>query len=198
MVIVFAVKRSEAIMELEQAIYGRRAVREYTAEAVDESQLRTLIDAAIQAPSAINQQPWLFTVVRDVRVLAKISDQSKAFMLRTSPAALASDQFHAVLNDPNFNIFYHAPALIVISAAAGAWIVEDCALAAENLMLAAHAAGLGTCWIGFAQGWLATPEGRSVLKLPANEVPVAPIIVGHPKSWPHAIPRRPARIDWFS
>lgn len=185
-------------MDFNETIYGRRAIREYTAEAVDAGQIRTLIDAAIQAPSAVNQQPWLFTVVRDSRLLSEISDQAKSFMLRTSPAALASPHFQTILNDPNFNIFYHAPALIVISAAAGPWVVEDCALAAENLMLAAHAAGLGTCWIGFAQGWLATPEGKSALKLPAGEVPVAPIIVGHPRSRPSPVQRKTARIDWVS
>lgn len=185
-------------MELKQAIYGRRAVREYTTAAVDESEIRQIIDAAIQAPSAVNQQPWLFTVVRDSAVLSRISDQAKAHMLRTSQAALASHHFQTILNDPNFNIFYRAPALIVISAPAGPWVVEDCALAAENLMLAAHAAGLGTCWIGFAQGWLATPEGKSLLKLSVNETPVAPIIVGHPKSEAPAVTRKPARIDWIS
>ena len=66
------------------------------------------------------------------------------------------------------------------------WAVEDCALAAENLMLAARGAGLGTCWIGFSQGWLGTPEGKALLKLPAAYKPVAPIIVGHPKSAPSA------------
>ena len=64
-------------------------------------------------------------------------------------------------------------------------------------MLAAYTIGLGTCWIGFAQGWLATLEGKSALKLPAGDVPVAPIIVGHPKSKPHPVPRKPARIDWI-
>lgn len=118
-------------------------------------------------------------------------------MLRTSPAALASPHFHAILNNPDFNIFYHAPALIVISAPDGPWIVEDCALAAENLMLAACAAGLGTCWIGFAQGWLATAEGKSVLKLLDGLVPVAPIIVGYPKDGIPAVPRKPAVIDWL-
>jgi len=49
-------------MELEQAIYARRAVREYTTEPVDQVMLRRLIDAAIQAPSAVNEQPWSFTI----------------------------------------------------------------------------------------------------------------------------------------
>lgn len=94
--------------------------------------------------------------------------RGKAHMLRTSAAALASHHFQSILENPEFDIFYHAPALIVISAAAGPWIVEDCALAAENLMLAACAAGLGTCWIGFAQEWLGTPEGKSSLKRPCQ------------------------------
>ena len=81
-----------------------------------------------------------------------------------------------MLSDPEFNIFYHAPALIVITAAQPTdWAVEDCALAAENLMLAAHAAGLGSCWIGFAQHWLGTPEGKTALGLPPSYSPIAPI-----------------------
>jgi nitroreductase len=185
------------MMDIRDAIYSRRAVRDFTTESVDENTLKGLIDAAVQAPSAVNQQPWRFTVVRDQKTLAHISGESKAYMLRTSPAALASPHFQTILNDPDFNIFYHAPALIVISATDGPWIVEDCALAAENLMLAACAAGLGTCWIGFAQGWLATADGKSTLKLPESLVPVAPIIIGHPKSAVPAVPRKPAVIDWL-
>ncbi len=141
---------------------------------------------------------WLFTIVRDRGLLASISGEAKAHMLRTSPAALASHHFQHVLNDAKFDIFYGAPVLIVISAGAGHWAIEDCALAAENMMLAAHASRLGTCWIGFAQGWLGTSEGKSVLKLPEIDVPVAPIIVGHPKSVPPAVSRKPPRIDWIS
>jgi nitroreductase len=138
-------------MNLNDAIFGRRAVREFTTEPVQQPLLRQLIDAAVQAPSAVNQQPWRFTVVRDRQLLKRISDESKAYMLRTSPVALASHHFQHILIDPKFDIFYGAPVLIVISAAESSWAVEDCALAAQNLMLAAHAMGLGTCWIGFAQ-----------------------------------------------
>jgi nitroreductase len=141
-------------MDLKEAIYSRRAVREYTAEPVDEKTIRELIDAAIQAPSAVNQQPWSFCVVRDQAVLARISSEAKAHMLRTSPAALLP-HFQERLSNPAFNIFYHAPVLVLISSATESpWAVENCSLAAENLMLAARAAGLGTCWIGFAQKWL--------------------------------------------
>jgi len=187
-------------MDVREAIFGRRAVRDFTTAPVDESALRELVDAAIQAPSAVNQQPWLFTIVRNKELLSRISSEAKSHMLKTSPAALASHHFHflPILNDPKFDIFYGAPVLIVISAPAGPWAIEDCSLAAENLMLAAHARGLGTCWIGFAQGWLGTPEGRTALKISHSDIPVAPVIVGHPKSASPAVARKPPRIEWIS
>jgi nitroreductase len=183
-------------MDVREAIYGRRAVREFTTEPVEEAVLRLLVDAAIQAPSAVNRQPWLFAIVRDSSLLARLSNEAKDYMLRTSPAALASHHFLDILKDPKFDIFYGAPVLLVISAAAGPWAVEDCSLAAENLILAAHAAGLGTCW--FAQGWLGTPDGKSALKLADTDIPVAPIIVGHPKSVPSVVSRKAPRINWIS
>jgi nitroreductase len=184
-------------MNLEEAIYGRRSVREYAAQSVDEQTIRRLIDAAVRAPNAVNQQPWMFTVVREQNLLDRISQRAKAHMLKTMGDGPNSAHFRSRLSDPNFQIFYHAPVLILISATAqGPWIVEDCALAAENLMLAAFAAGLGTCWIGFAQGFLNSPEGKRVLDIPSAHIPIAPIIVGHPKGMPETVPRRGPEIRW--
>ena len=137
-------------------------------------------------------------MVRDKALLALISREAKTHLLRTTPAGLLSHHFQELLSDPNFDIFYHAPVLIVISGVTESlWVVEDCSLAAENLMLAARAAGLGTCWIGFAQAWLGTPEGKAALKLPQTYVPVAPIIVGHPKSAPPPVPRKEPETRWI-
>lgn len=184
-------------MDIRQAIYTRRAVRAFKPQPVDEAMLRQLVDAAIQAPSAMNRQPWSFTVVRDKALLDRISNESKALLLKTTPAGLVSHHLQDMLASPQFDIFYHAPVLIVISADGdGPWAVPDCALAAQNLMLAARAAGLGTCWIGFAQGWLSTAEGKAALGIPASHVPVAPIIVGHPTAEPPPVPRKDAQIHW--
>lgn len=185
-------------MELKQAIYGRRSVREFTTAPVGRDMLLALIDAAVQAPSAVNQQPWAFCVVEDKSLLTHISHEAKAYMLATTPAALMSHHFSDVLGNADFDIFYHAPALILVSSVVESpWAVENCALAAENLMLAAYGLGLGTCWIGFAQAWLGTPAGKTALGLPQTYVPVAPIIVGHPKSAPPAVPRREPQIRWI-
>ena len=175
-------------MEIDEAIFGRRSVREYTLQ--DRK-------AAVHAPNAVNQQPWMFTVVSGKAVLDRLSRAAKLHMLATMPPNAHSDHFRSLLSDPNFPIFYHAPVLVLISAAAlGPWIVEDCALAAENLMLAAHGVGLGTCWIGFAQSFLNTADGKNLLDLPAASVAVAPIIVGHPKVVPFDIPRKAPDIRW--
>jgi nitroreductase len=184
-------------LDINDAIAGRRSVREYTAQAVAPETIRRLIEAAVHAPNAVNQQPWSFTVVRDQGALDRVSRDAKSHMLATMLVTPHSDHFRLLLNDPNFHIFYHAPVLILISAIApGPWITEDCALAAENLMLAAYAAGLGTCWIGFAQAFLNTPEGKNALALPAAWVPVAPIIAGHPKVAPPPVPRKEPEIRW--
>ena len=184
-------------MDVLEAIRKRRSVREYTGEPVDDTVLRELIEAAVQAPSAINQQPWTFVVIKDPERLAQISQKAKSHLLKASLSAPAHP-FREMLNDPDFDIFYHAPALVVIAAADPTdWAVEDCALAAENLMLAAYAMDLGTCWIGFAQNWLATPEGKAELGIPATYAPIAPIVVGHPRRPPPPVPRKNPDILWI-
>ncbi len=185
-------------MNIDQAIYGRRSTRDYTTQAIDEALIGRLIDAAVQAPSAVNQQPWTFMVLRDQALLDRVSREAKAYMLKAQSAELEDGHFLSLLNDEDFQIFYHAPALILISGnAPGQWMVEDCALAAENLMLTAYAEGLGSCWIGFAQGFLNTPEGKNVLGLPLEWTPVAPIIVGYPRSVPPPVTHQVPQIRWL-
>ena len=185
-------------MDILEAIYARRAVRLYKGDPVDDQTLRQLIDAAIHAPSAVNEQPWSFIVVRDRALLKRISQEAKAHMLKSTPAALLSHHFQELLSDPSFDIFYDAPALIVICCTTDSpWAVEDCALAAENLMLAAVAEGLGTCWIGFAQDWLKSPAGKATLNLTAAVTPMAPIIVGYPQAPAQPVPRKEPDIHWI-
>ncbi len=184
-------------MDLIKAIAGRRAVRDYTADPIDPAAIRQLIDAAIQAPSAVNRQPWTFTVVRDQEVLDRVSTAAKAHMLITLSHSLDTEHFRTLLEDPTFHIFYHAPVLILISAIADdPWFIEDCSLAAENMMLSAYATGLGTCWIGFAQRYLNTPDGKIALGLPAAWAPVAPIVVGRPRVALPPVPRQEPVVRW--
>ncbi|HWA88749.1 MAG TPA: nitroreductase family protein [Rhizomicrobium sp.] len=183
-------------MKITDALRDRRSVREYKREAVPRRTVETLIEAATLAPSAMNEQPWHFTVVQDKALLDTLSDRAKAHMLSSGGPVL--EPHRSMLQERAFHIFYHAPALIVISAPEKMpWAVEDCALAAENLMLAAADEGLGTCWIGFAQSLLATDVGTSFIGLPPGLRCVAPIVVGRPAQVPLPVARRNPAIHWI-
>ena len=185
-------------MEILDAIRTRRAVRDYKPDQVPATMLRQLISAASWAPSAMNEQPWHFTVITDAALLNESSRHSKEWMLKQVEAMPRPGHFRDLLADPLFHIFYHAPALIVVSVAGdGQWNTEDCALAAQNLMLAAVDENLGSCWIGFAQGWLNTELGCDLLGLPRQSRVVAPIIVGYPRTAPPPVPRKSPVINWI-
>jgi len=184
-------------MDVTEAIVARRSVRNYLPDAPSREAILSLIEAAVWAPSAVNRQPWRFSVVLDRALLDRISQEAKAHMTGLRPLALPAHLYEK-LADPAFHVFYRAPALIVIAAPEGEpWIAEDCALAAQNLMLAAHAAGLGSCWIGLAQPYLATGEGRRALGLADDCVPLAPIIIGHARGEAPAAPRNPPDVRWI-
>ena len=185
-------------MELMEAIYKRRSVRFFTEEPVDKDTIDKLINAAIQAPSAMNGQPWSFSVIQDKALMQKISDDSKSYLLASIPAKPYLEGYRQLFSNPEFNIFYNAPALLTVFAKPeGPNAPCDCALAAQNIMLAAHALGLGTCWIGFAQMSFNTPELKEKLGIPKEYVAVAPIIIGHPaKTSPDVIKREPEILFW--
>jgi len=185
-------------MDVIEAIRGRRAVRDYAPEAIGREQIAELIGTAVRAPSAMNRQPWSFTVVQDRERLERWSTAAKSHVLTSLAARPELQHFRETLASADFNIFYNAPALVVISATAeDEFTATDCALAAQTLMLAAHAMGLGTCWIGFAHGWLNTPEGKAELGIAPDHVPVAPIILGRPGQAPPPTPRRAPEIRWI-
>ncbi|HWC64123.1 MAG TPA: nitroreductase family protein [Rhizomicrobium sp.] len=185
-------------MDVLEVIRRRRAVRDYKSDPVPSALVRQLISAACWAPSAMNEQPWHYTVVTDPELMNEISRQAKNAMLKNLGTVPRPDHFQDLLNDPHYNIFYNAPMLVVISApAARPWCVEDCAMAAENMMLAAFEHGLGSCWIGFAQTWLNSAEGLRALGLPRTQRVVAPIILGFPKSEPPSVARKSAAMNWI-
>ena len=197
-----------AIAELDvlQAIYSRRSVRSYRAQQPSQADLRDLLYAAVQAPTAMHLEPWGFVVIQDRTRLARYSDRAKAMLLEPSvavgwgSAAGRSRHEHlAMLSDPAFNIFYDAGTLIVICRrTSGAFAEADCWLAAENLMLAAAAKGLGTCCIGFAVGVLNAADVKRELGIPQEGAAVAPIIVGYSKDRAPTIARKaPHVLSWL-
>jgi nitroreductase len=178
---------------------GRRSVRSYSEEPVSEEQLQELVDLAILAPSAMNLQPWRFTVITNRQALADVNTRVKEILCEQHIAEkMKMENLQAALSAPDFSIFYHAPALVVITAEKGNTVAAiDCQLAAENLFLAAHARGLGTCYMGFLFFGQEDPKVREALRIPDGHEMVAACCVGHPAAMPEGPPqRRPAHIDW--
>lgn len=186
-------------MDAMETIYGRRAVRDYLESAPSPEELSALIESAIQAPSGMNRQPWSFVVVTGREALAQCSAKAKAYLARTLGDQRLVGHLAEMLASPAFNIFYNAPALVVICATdPDPMSLKDCCLAAQNLMLAAQATGLGSCWIGFSEAWLASPEGRAELNIPPELIPVAPIIIGRPAQAPAHPGRKPAEVRFVT
>ena len=99
-------------------------------------------------------------------------------------------------------MFYHAPALVMVLTEVADGhpsnqAIEDCCLAAENLMQAARDEGIGSCWIGLSRPWLNLLSTKKELALPQSCQIVAPIVLGYPRGWPETHRRNNANIPWI-
>lgn len=184
---------SSAALDL---IFGRRSVRAYAPDRLQPETIRGLLAAAVQAPTAMHLEPWAFVVVQDRNRLRRISERAKALWTRDAPPG---SRFAEEMADPAFNVFYDAGTLIVVCATStGPFADADCWLAAENLMLAASATGLGSCCIGMAVGALNLPEVKADLGVADSARAIAPIIVGVPRGTPPtpAVRKAPNILAW--
>jgi nitroreductase len=187
-------------MDLTTAIYQRRAVRDYTDAHVDNSTIDELLNAAVQAPSSLNQQPWAFGVFQGKERLKVYSDRAKAHYLAKILPPFGNHERGDTLTEPSFNIFYNANTLIVIYAFADRLnAAEDCCLAAQTLMLAAHGMGLGTCPIGIARPWLNIAEVKNELEIPTDLTAAFSLTLGQPAGQPKLTTRKaPDVVFWNS
>jgi len=160
-------------MEVWEAIKGRRSVRLFLDRPVEREHLEKLVEAAIWAPSGGNAQTWHFVVVTGLEQLRRIKTVSPG-LLGDPPAVIAicQDLEEARRKGGELGASFLAPV--------------DAAMAAQNILLAAHAAGLGTCVIAsFHREAVAR-----LLELPEGIEPILLISVGWPKEVPLPPPRR--------
>jgi len=187
-------------MPLGLAIGGRRSIRDFRPDKVDRKTIEQLLRAAVWAPTGIQQEPYVFVVVQDRAVLKCISDRAKTSFLDAIQRAHVQRSGHGtnIFAEPNFNVFYNAGTLILLCGLTDApFVLADCWLAAENILLAAHAAGLGSCLVGAAVPALNEEQSKRELKIPESHTVVAPIIVGVPNGrGPPRAPREPRVLHW--
>ena len=149
-------------MEAMQAILSRRSIRKYTSQPVSEATVEELLQAAMAAPSAGNQQPWHFVVIRERQLLAQIP--------RVHPySSMVPNAQLAILVCGDLQREKHA----------GYW-VQDCSAATQNLLVAAHAKGLGAVWLGVYPREDRVTALHQMMGLPQHVVPLALISIGYP------------------
>jgi len=182
------------------AIYQRRSVRDYTLKKIDKATITKLLDAAIHAPTAMHEEAWAFAIVQDRGLLNRLSDKAKELWTQDNDkiALLHGSPSHDHFMTPDFNAFYNAGTLIIVCGKPmGPFVASDCWLASENLMLAAHAFGLGSCVIGLAVTALNTQEWKKELGIAADMTAIAPIIVGVPSGVTSSVPRKEPEILYW-
>lgn len=161
-------------------LLNRRSVRKYSDKQVPDELLDQVLEAGLYAPTGMNTQNIYMVAVRD--------KETRDLMMKLNAAVMGRD------GDP----FYGAPCVIVVLGDANGYpVVENGSLVLGNLMNAAHAVGLGSCWIHRAKQTFETEEGKALLRawgLPETLVGIGNCILGYAEEVPEARPRKEGRI----
>lgn len=150
-------------------IMTRVSVREFTGEKISAEQVETLLRAAMAAPSAINKQPWAFIVITDDSIIAKLGEALPYSRCSNKPACAfipCGDLSKAIPGEM------------------GAFWINDVSAATENLLLAAHAMGLGAVWTGLHPDMNRATMVQQMLGLPEHIIPLCVVPVGIPAEHP--------------
>ena len=149
-------------MDTLEAIRTRRSIRAYTPQPVPEELIEKLLRAAMQAPSAGNQQPWQFVVVTErarLDALTKVLPYGQMLLQAPLAVAVCGDLSHETSK--------------------GYW-VQDCSAATQNLLLAVHGLGLGAVWIGTYPRDDRVRAVQAQLGLPETVIPLCVVAIGYP------------------
>lgn len=152
-----------------ETILTRVSVREFTGAKISDGQIDTLLRAAMAAPSAINKQPWAFMVITDEALIARLGEALPYSRCSNHPAVAfvpCGDLSKAIPGDM------------------AAFWVNDVSAATENLLLAAHAMGLGAVWTGLHPDMNRVKMVQELLGLPEHIVPLCVVPVGIPAEQP--------------
>ena len=187
-----------------ETIMHRRSIRRFEPKQMEEAALQQILQAGLYAPSAGGRQGVIFVVCQDRAVnerLGKIKRANSNFRMSTATSFVSHEQPSIVDDAKLTNAFYDAPTVITMFAPKNfLFSAEDCAAAAENMMLAADALGIGSCYIG--QGWtaFADPYGQEILRqwnIPTDHYAVMQLLLGYPRAGdkhPTPKPRKEGRV----
>ena len=211
----------------EETILKRRSVRIYKKEQVPEFMINRILEAGRFAPSAGNCQPWKFIVLRDPKVINGLTDTTvnlckltkslidyrvpgkkwllplAKFIIRLKPKDLHPTPFGAVsmIADGNLGLWHEAPTVILVfKDVRGVSNPDlDCGIAGQNMVLAAHSMGLGTCWVGFVKlAFQYTGKWKKYFGISYPYKFATSIAVGWPVGEPDGMVKRSTHaVDWY-
>ena len=183
--------------EIIQNILDRRSVRVYSDEQIKQEDLELVLKAGLFSPSACNSQPWHFTVVQNKEIIDTLNVESKKLLVNGK-----DEYFKEMGKNEKYNIFYHAPTVIVISGEKATLVPEiDCSAATQNMLLAAESLNIGTCWIGLVTYLFKGPNAQEyykMLEIPEGYEPYYAITLGYKKfPNPKPQPRRENTVSYI-
>ena len=131
--------------EIQRAILERYSCRDFTGAPLTEDQVKTLAEAALAAPSAINRQPWRVTVVTDKALIEEMDAEGMKVIEEQDK------EWHAQMIKRGGKIFYNAPCMVMVASDGSDYASMDCGILSQNVALAAHGLGLGSVICGMAR-----------------------------------------------
>ncbi len=164
-------------MDAIENLLHRRTIRKYTEQPVKDEDLQTIVKCGSYAATSRGRQAWRFTIVTDRSYLDEITAASTEVYMRTE-----ENRQRVLQSAEKYDTFRGAPCAVIISGADDIEGIVDCADATENMALAAHALGLGSCYIGSIIDVMWLPEYRHLtdrLELPEGYKPYFALAVGY-------------------
>lgn len=161
--------------EVLKAIKSRRSVRKYKPDQISDESLEKIIEAGLYAPTAHNDQPWHFTVIQNEDLLKEIN-----LSVKKSMAQSEIEWINKMGNNPNFQVTYNAPTLVVVSGRKDGMAWEaDCSAAIQNMLVAAESMDIGSVWLGLVKFFFQAEESMDKLGIPDGYQPYYGVSFGY-------------------
>ena len=187
--------------EVIETIQSRRSIRKYLNEQIKDEELDIILKSAIYAPTGGNDQPWHFTVIQNREFIDYMNTEAKKLILQNKELAdhiaaeakklPESDRITKIGRSTNFNIFYNAPTVIVVSGKKDTVSpFADCCAAIQNMLIAAESLNIGSCWIGLARFFFESEKNVEKLNLPEGYDPYYAVCLGYRGSSNNKAPER--------
>ena len=186
---------SEQKNQVVDCIMSRRSIRAYKPEQIKDEELKTILECAINAPSARNSQPWEVRVMQNKDAIENLNKEVIADMIEKRPEA--KERFA----DENASVFFHAPTLLVVAYdTTQYWGQSDCGMLVQNVLLAAESMTIGSCAVGCCREYINSPKAADFVKslnLPENYVVYLTVTLGYKDENPDAKPRDDKKVAYM-